>query len=130
MESKRIDLERDYEVLVGWWTKWGFPCPPAHFLPPLGVMIYNEGYPVAAGFFYRSDSKIGWLEWIVGNPDVSKDVRGAGLVELFRAVKVIATTLDFTAVFTSSKSASLNEKLEAHFGRKTDEGMTHFVWRG
>lgn len=136
MDVKRLvkgsgDFERLYqENLKKWWTDWGFPIPPYEYLPTNLVVAYHDGNePCAAGFIYQTDSKIAWLEWIVADRQITKGRRAEALDAMIEGSKAVSVILGATALFTSSKSKSLNDRLERSM-KLTDSGMSHFIWRG
>ena len=63
----------DYEqVLVEWWRQWGWRAPMRDFLPDNGtggVMVLDGDIPVCAGFMYLTNSKVGWVDWIISNKE-------------------------------------------------------------
>ena len=72
LNKRRLTLE-DYATIVKWWASWPDWEPLAQDLLPEngtgGIMIERNGIPVVAGFLYATNSKIAWMEWIVGNPE-------------------------------------------------------------
>tara|TARA_R100000664_G_scaffold399_4_gene1070 strand:+ start:8943 stop:9353 length:411 start_codon:yes stop_codon:yes gene_type:complete len=63
--------ESDYEdTLVEWWKDWRWTPPPKDFLPDNGTggfMVSDNDTPICAGFFYITNSKVGWCEWVISN---------------------------------------------------------------
>jgi hypothetical protein len=63
--------ESDYEdTLVEWWKDWRWSPPPKDFLPDNGTggfMVLDKNTPICAGFFYITNSKVGWCEWVISN---------------------------------------------------------------
>ena len=63
--------ESDYEdTLVEWWKDWRWTPPPKDFLPDSGTggfMVSDNDTPICAGFFYITNSKVGWCEWVISN---------------------------------------------------------------
>ena len=76
--------DNDYDdLLVGWWKDWGFQPPNKDFLPDDakgGIMVMDGDIPVCAGYVYHTNSKIGWVDWVISNkqyrkkPDRSKAI--------------------------------------------------------
>ena len=68
--------ETDYDsILVGWWKDWGWEPPQRDFLPndaKGGIIVYDEEVPVCAGFMYLTNSKVGWVDWIISNKGYTK----------------------------------------------------------
>lgn len=111
-----------------WWDFWKFTPPAFEYLPQNMLCAYNEDGPACIGFMYMTDSKLCWLEWIVADPKRSKADRNDAIQMILSSVKILSSALGFSAIFTSSKNQSLNNKLEKKY-QKTDEGVTHFVGR-
>ena len=44
--------DTDYDTLVKWWKDWEFGVVPKECLPPVGVMVEEEGKPICAGGLY------------------------------------------------------------------------------
>ena len=63
--------DNDYQdILVEWWSQWGWTAPEKDFLPDNGkggYIIYDEDTPICAGFIYITNSRISWIDWIISN---------------------------------------------------------------
>lgn len=63
--------DNDYQdILVGWWTEWGWTAPEKDFLPDNGTggyIVYDGDIPVCAGFIYVTNSRVAWVDWIISN---------------------------------------------------------------
>lgn len=127
MDVKRV-VASDYEELCKWWNFWKFPPMPIDCLPTTGVMVYDGLKNLAACFIYSSDSKVCWLEFIVANPDGSKEERKEAIETLLVSAKTMALSMGFKIIFTSCKNPFLIPKLEKHFD-KTDSDVSHFIRR-
>lgn len=61
----------DYEeILTEWWNDWRWTPPLKDFLPENGeggIIVYDGDIPVCAGFYYITNSKVGWCDWIISN---------------------------------------------------------------
>ena len=68
--------ETDYDdILVSWWKDWRWDAPPRAFLPEDGtggVIVYDGDVPVCAGFIYKTNSEIAWVDWIISNKNYKK----------------------------------------------------------
>ena len=94
-------------------------------LPRVGAVV--DG--VCAGFLYATDSKICWLEWIVGNPDSPHEIRAEGLNLLINELCAYAKKVGFEVVFTSSNHTRLMDRLDAAGFIKTDTNVTQLIRR-
>lgn len=131
MDVKRVikgsaEYDEFLKLAQTWWEFWKFPPPQKEFLPVNMLCAYNENEPACIGFLYCTDSKISWLEWIVANPKTEKKARALAIEMILSSAKVLSSALGFGTIFTTSKSQSLNYKLEKKY-KKTDVGVTHFI---
>mgnify|MGYP001269646372 CR=1 FL=1 len=81
----------DYDnYLVPWWKDWNWTPPARDFLPQDGVggiMVYDKEIPVCAGFIYNTNSKVGWVDWIISDKSYRKNP------ERQEALELLITTL-------------------------------------
>jgi len=63
--------DNDYQdILVNWWTEWGWTAPEKDFLPDNGMggyIVYDGEIPICAGFIYVTNSRVAWVDWIISN---------------------------------------------------------------
>lgn len=61
----------DYDnILLGWWSDWGWTAPPKDFLPndgTGGIMVLDGDEPICAGFLYQTNSNVVWVDWIISS---------------------------------------------------------------
>lgn len=126
MKIREFNKDTDYKDAVRWWNAWGFPPLETHVLPSTGYIVEGE-YKVAAGWVYKTiDTPMGWLEWIVSNKDLSKEIRGEGLDLLLEHVTKEASE-EGLILFTSINNKSLGKRLEKYGFNKTDTSMTNYI---
>lgn len=115
-------LEEDYPQVASWYKKRGWPELPIHMLPQTGAILEGK----AAGFLYRTDSPIGWLEWVVSNPDVEH----SGAIEaVLNYLTGKAKELGVEVILCSLSHSSLIEKYKKAGFFVTDGGMTNMMRR-
>ena len=64
---RKVDLEKDYPTLLGWWKGHNALAVPSEILPD-GWVASAAGIDVAASFLYFHAGKIGVIEWTTTNP--------------------------------------------------------------
>jgi len=115
----------DYWELCSWWAGHGWMAPDQDMLPEHGFIINN----ICAGFLYKTDSKIAWLEFIISNPRSEKLERNKALDLLIEQLYSRAKELGFKAIFTSATHKGLIERYKDHGFVVTDTSMTNLVKR-
>lgn len=114
-----------HSMLTEWWLAHKWTPIPTYMLPPTGTVVYDGVTPVCAGFVYRTDSAIAWMEFIVSNPASTKDQRAAALDLLISDLAEKAYATGSTTIFTSSNQPSLIEKNKQQGFVVTDSNVTH-----
>ena len=112
-----------------WWAVAGFAKLPVELLPVNGLVVSIGDELACAGWLYRSDSALGYLEWIVANPDVRREPRDKALNLLISTLLARAKGLGIKLIFSSIHHELLAMRLEKHGFIKTDRNMTNLVWR-
>lgn len=119
--------ESDYLAICEWWKHHKWQVVPAQALPPNGYIALIGEKRIVAGFLYRTDSNLGWLEWIVSNPDSTFEERTTAINELLETIFQRAKELKIQAIFTSCKNESLIKRLIEKGFQTTDQGMTSLI---
>ena len=102
----------DYDdILSKWWKDWRWSAPPRDFLPDDatgGLIIYDGEVPVCAGFVYMSNSKLGWVEFVVSNRDYrDRENRKLYLSTLVDSLGNILKNAGIKYTYVSLKNESL-----------------------
>ena len=108
--NTRTLTESDYEILTDWWKAWGWPILVKDMLPDNGtggIMVDNEGENIVAGFLYWSNSKLVWLDWIISNPKVSRDIRQEAIKKLILTAESMTKEAGSKYMMSISRSNSL-----------------------
>lgn len=127
MIVRSFDVNKDYDELVTWWNKQGWPALPKHVLSKAGFIVEDKENKIAATWMFATNCPIYIMEWTVGNPDVSWEKRSEGLKLVTDAACQWAKKDGAIQVFTMTKSERFITKLEEFGFNKTDSGMTHLV---
>lgn len=123
----RLFTEEDHKEVCGWWKshKWGEI--PLAALPKTAIIAYENGVNICAGFLYKTDSTFCVLEFIVGNPNASKEQRAEGVDSVVEALVTLAKGSGHNLIFSSVKHPTIVKTYEKHGFVASDGGMTNFV---
>ena len=94
---RKIDLEKDYAILSQWLE--------GHSKPIFDKKLYsNSGFMVdeiVAGFLYKTNSSICFIENIISNPISEKNARRTAINTLFDEIIKEAKNEKFQMIFTA-----------------------------
>lgn len=122
--------KQDYDLLSSWWKAQEFPEIPQELLPDTGLLVSNLlGIPVVAAYLYKTNSKVGWLEWTTANPEIRGIQRDLAFDVLFKNMINYGKDLGISIILTSVSNPSLKARMERGGAEVSDSGMTNLVWR-
>ena len=125
--NTRTLTESDWETLSDWWKAWNWPVMAKDMLPDNGtggIMVENEGENIVAGFLYWSNSKLVWLDWIISNPKVSRDIRQEAIKKLILTAEHMTKKAGSKYMMSISRSNSLL-KTHEQMGWSVDKTPSH-----
>ena len=125
--NTRTLTESDWETLSDWWKAWKWPVMAKDMLPDNGtggIMVENEGENIVAGFLYWSNSKLVWLDWIISNPKVSRDIRQEAIKKLILTAESMTKEAGSKFMMSISRSNSLL-KIHKELGWTIDPDPSH-----
>lgn len=111
-------LEADYDnILLGWWKGWRWTAPPRDILPDNGkggFIVYYGATPICAGFAYVTNSKVGWVEWVVSNHKFrDKEIRKFAIEMLVTSLTATLRQSGYEYAYTIAKNESLIKHYES-----------------
>lgn len=112
---RRIN-DTDYEeILVKWWSDWGFEVIPKDFLSDYGLIVYDNDVPVCAGFIYVTNSSVALVNWIISNKEYrKKPERNIALDMLIEKLTYLCKEGGFKYVFVNNNNKLLIERFVNH----------------
>lgn len=112
----------DWATLAHWCSGHGFPMMPEEMYPDEGFIVDD----LAIAWLYQSETPIGWLEWMIVNPDKKRNGMVA-LSHIYDYALEKAKDLGMMAVFSSLNHESLIKLSQAKGFTITDTNMTNLV---
>lgn len=120
--------DKHYNMLCEWWAAHSWTAPAPNFLSDTGIIIQNEsGKCLLAGWIYETNSAVALLEFIVGNPDHTKEERDGAFMALIETVEKYLKHRNFGAIFISTENKALMKRLEKCNFKKTDQNVCNFI---
>ncbi len=115
----------DYQTIKGWSDARGSVLIPQEYLPLTGFV--HEGH--CAGFLYKTDSAVAWLEWVFSNPASDSKARNLAMNEMIDELCNEAKRLGFKVILTTVEHKKLIERYESLGFETTDKEMTNMLKR-
>ena len=107
--------DTDYDTLVKWWKDWEFGVVPKECLPPVGVMVEEEGKPICAGGLYVGEgTQFGFMEWIVSDKGAEPRILHKSLKLCIDKIMSIAKDKGLKLVYTATKHQALGKRYEKY----------------
>jgi len=116
LNIKKLE-ENDYEnILVNWWNDYNWTPPFKDFLPDNGTggfIVYSKDVPICAGFIYKTNSKVAWVDWIISDKNYKdKKIKAQALEYLITAMSNICKELGYTYAYALIKHKGLTKLYE------------------
>lgn len=126
-----IETHLVYDSVCQLWEMNDWPSIPIGSLPPVVIVASEEdsGAVLGAAFVYHSNSNLGWFEWLVCHKACRREYRSNVLNGIIGFAEDYAKT-NGMLLFTSVKNVNLINRLESRKWKKTDNGMTNFIFGG
>lgn len=116
MELKRWHKDY-YPTLSKWWKARSWFVCPLDMLSSSGLIAFNEGEPVAAGFiYYGMGSKTALMDWFIADPNTTKKERNEATQRIVEAFEVEAKANGYKYLISTTDNAKWANKLKAKHG--------------
>jgi hypothetical protein len=125
-EVKKIGLE-EYNLTVAWGkAKHSFPIMPQEIMPKIGFMSFVDDVPVFAAWMYLADDHlIGFIAYVIANPDTDNHQRMAGFEILMNEFELEAERNELKGLFTTTNTASLITRMKDSEFTVCDSDVVH-----
>lgn len=108
--------ESDWETLMSWWEAWPeWVVPVKDSLPDNGTggfIVESNNKPVAACFLYFTNSKIGWIEWTISDPEYRGKDRNKAIEHLISTSELVLKEKGFKYAFSICRNKNLINKFK------------------
>ena len=125
--ARSYNEKEHYDLLCSWWQGHNWTPLPIQALPSNGIVTYYGNKPVSAGFLYKTDSSIAWLEWLVCDPKAAKEYRSDCINNTIESLCMLADELGYKLIMTSVNNIGLKKRLDNHGFQVTDKKMTNYL---
>ena len=120
----------DYKKLKKFWEEHNWDAVPEALLPITGIVCVdnNDNVLLGAVWIYAIDAvPVGWMEWLVTNPNNTPRESLKVINELLEQVLVLSEMLDLKFLMTSVNKKSLVKLYGKHNFEPTDQDVTNMM---
>jgi N-acetylglutamate synthase-like GNAT family acetyltransferase len=111
---RKIEL-KDYEYIDKWWVEQGFIALDKSILPMngLGGIIIEKNKPIAVGYLYLTNSKMGYIDNLIADPNYKSKDRFDIIIKLIQACKQMAKKSGCLEIWAITNSRGILQRCEA-----------------
>ena len=111
---RKIEL-KDYEYIDKWWVEQGFIALDKSILPMngLGGIIIEKNKPIAVGYLYLTNSKMGYIDNLIADLNYKSKDRFDIIIKLIQACKQVAKELGIVDIWAITKSKGILKRCES-----------------
>tara|TARA_R110002020_G_scaffold441960_2_gene653055 strand:- start:287 stop:844 length:558 start_codon:yes stop_codon:yes gene_type:complete len=122
--------ENDYRFIDKWWKDATGKTPPERSLLPEnglhGLMVCKNNNPVACTYLYLTNSKMGYCDYMIGDPEYREKDRYELILQLMVGAIRTANNLGYEDFWFLTKEEGLLEKCK-ELGVKVSKEKYHVV---
>ena len=110
---RKIEL-KDYKYIDKWWVEQGFKALDKSILPMngLGGIIIEKNKPIAVGYLYLTNSKMGYIDNLIADPNYKSKDRFDIIVKLIQACRQMAEELGILDIWAITNSKGILQRCE------------------
>lgn len=110
LEVRKANLETDLPEINSWYEQWKTPRVPDWWYPEDNYVI--DGVIFAS--YYKTNSKLVFLENVISNPNCPSEIRKAGLGLIGEHIFSLAKEQGFKAVIGTTTNHSVADNAKDH----------------
>ena len=111
MQDRSWNRDEDYATLVKWWKQWEFGVVPKECLPPVGIIVEDNGTPICAGGLYIGEgTQFAFMEWIVTDKNADARRTHTELKMCIDRIMDLAKSKGIKLVYTATKEQALHKR--------------------
>jgi hypothetical protein len=114
--------EKHQSQLLDWLQQWNLGAGVLNILPPTGLIIEDT----AVVFCYETNSKVCFVELLLANKKIDKEVRNAALDELVKVLMHMMKEKGFEYMMSYSRHDVVVERAIKHGFEATSHNYTCF----
>ena len=121
MESRKWNLDTDYEYLVDWWEQYDFGKVPKECLPPDGVIIEDKNPICAGGIYFGIGTKFAFMEWVIVDKKIGLKTAHKALNLCIEEIIKMAREKGVKLLYTATAQEALQKRYVRYHGMEIGE---------
>jgi hypothetical protein len=121
MESRKWNLDTDYEYLVNWWEQYDFGKVPKECLPPDGVIIEDKNPICAGGIYFGIGTKFAFMEWVIVDKKIGLKTAHKALNLCIEEIIKMAREKGVKLLYTATAQEALQKRYVRYHGMEIGE---------
>lgn len=109
MEIVKFDDKKHYEQLRVFWSQYDWKAPELDCLPRTGFVAEHEGKTIGACFYYKSNSKMCFMDWMIADKEADSHIRRLAVLQLIGVIKNTAKDAGIKVIYTVTGNLKLVE---------------------
>ena len=111
MNIRRI-TEEDYKYIDNWWLDSNLLVPFRKNLPEngLGGLMIEKEKPIAAAYVYTTNSSMGYIDFLISDPNYKGKDRYDIILELIKACTKMCINLGFETVWAMAQDRGVVDR--------------------
>lgn len=123
MEIVKFNDKEHYKALRMFWAQYDWEAPELDCLPRSGFVAKNDSGILGACFYYKTNSKMALMDWLIADKDANKDERGQAVVMLIDKVKTELKDAGIKIIYTVTANKNLVKTYKRMGFQVMEEGV-------
>lgn len=111
--------KKHYKIIASWYHAREIEAPLPEQLPEIGYIVDNK----VAGWLYRTDSSVAFVDGMISNPNSLPSARRHALNVLAGVLLDTASSLGYTTVLATTEHPSITNLVKKHGFNKTNQTL-------
>jgi len=126
---KEFNADQHFKTVASWWKFWRWTAHPTPaVLSDIGYVVEKDGLDLCAGWLYTTNSVIGSMEYVIGNPFANSEIRSEALDFLIECLFQRNLKEGKSVFITNIKNESLAKRLVKLGFLEGDQNIKQFIW--
>lgn len=127
MKVRFIDLDNDYSDICSWWEQYKYPNIPKDMLSTTGFIVESDNKKLLAGWVYHTNSNVGMLEFVVGNPEFKGEIRDKAFEVFFDVVFKYTELSSIKNIISTTSHNTMPNRFEKVGFIKVNDNVSNFM---